>query len=414
MALYGLLSSGAAWRATLAEVLSTHLEFKQCRADQDVWYRPAQRADGSRYYEYILVYTDDILAISTNPRSLLTYIDQHFTLKPGSISKPTQYLGTTISEFRLDDDPTKVRWALTAENYLKEAIKNVQDWLEQRGRALKTKTTTVLPSGYRPELDVSELLNDEDASYYMQQIGVLRWAVELARVDICCEVSMMAAFNAMPRKGHLEAVFHIFAYLHSHLRSFLVLDDSYVDLPLRNRPDWTDFYPDVKEELPPMMPEPLGKSVQTICFVDADHAGDRVSSRSRTGFLIFLNRALIDWYSKKQNTVETSVFGSEFCALKTATERIIALRYKLRMMGVPFDEPTFVRVDNMSVVYNSSIPQSVLRKKSNSIAYHFVRECAAADIIHVDYEPTNTNLADICTKTQAGPKRRELCAKILY
>jgi hypothetical protein len=61
----------------------------------------------------------------------------------------------------------------------------------------------------------------------MQQIGVLRWAVELARVDICCEVSMMAAFNAMPRKGHLEAVFHIFAYLHSHLRSFLVLDDSY-------------------------------------------------------------------------------------------------------------------------------------------------------------------------------------------
>jgi hypothetical protein len=288
-----------------------------------VWYRPAQRADGSRYYEYILVYTDDILAISTNPRSLLTYIDQHFTLKPGSISKPTQYLGTTISEFRLDDDPTKVRWALTAENYLKEAIKNVQNWLEQRGKSLKNKATTVLPSGYRPELDVSNLLDDEDASYYMQQIGVLRWAVELARVDICCEVSMMAAFNAMPRRGHLEAVFHIFAYLNSHLRSFLVLDDSYVDIPTPNKPDWSDFYPDVKEELPPMMPEPLGKSVQTICFVDADHAGDRVLRRSRTGFLIFLNRALIDWYSKKQNTVETSVFGSEFCALRQLLKELL-------------------------------------------------------------------------------------------
>jgi hypothetical protein len=56
----------------------------------------------------------------------------------------------------------------------------------------------------------------------------------------------------------------------------------------------------------------------------------------------------------------------------------------------------------------------VLKKKSNSIAFHFVHECSAADIIHVAYEPTNTNLADICTKTQAGPKRRELCAKILY
>jgi hypothetical protein len=323
-------------------------------------------------------------------------------------------LGTTIVDFRLDDDPTKVRWALTAENYLKEAIRNVQNWLESRGKSLKSKTTTVLPSGYRPELDVSELLNDGDASYYMQQIGVLRWAVELARVDICCEVSMMAAFNAMPRRGHLEAVFHIFSYLNSHLRSFLVLDDSYIDLPTPVQPDWSDFYPDVKEELPPMMPEPLGKSVQTICFVDADHAGDRISRRSRTGYLMFVNRALVDWYSKKQNTVETSVFGSEFCALKTATEKIIALRYKLRMMGVPLEDPTFVRVDNLSVVYNSSVPQSVLKKKSNSIAYHFVRENAAAGVINVAYEPTATNLADICTKTQAGPKRRELCSKILY
>jgi hypothetical protein len=71
-------------------------------------------------------------------------------------------------------------------------------------------------------------------------------------------------------------------------------------VPLVVRPDWSDFYPGVKEELPPHMPEPLGKSVQTICFVNADHAGDRVSRRSRTGYLIFLNRALIDWFSKKQ------------------------------------------------------------------------------------------------------------------
>jgi hypothetical protein len=73
-ALYGLLSSGAAWHATLVEVLSTHLEFRPCRMDQDVWFRPAQRSDGSRLYEYILVYTDDILAISTDPHSLLSYI----------------------------------------------------------------------------------------------------------------------------------------------------------------------------------------------------------------------------------------------------------------------------------------------------------------------------------------------------
>jgi hypothetical protein len=162
------------------------LEFKPCCADQDVWFRPVQRSDGSCFYEckYILVYTDDIIAISTDPHSLLSYIDQHLTLKPGSIAKPTQYLGTTIVEFCLDDDPTKVRWALTAENCLKEAIRNVQNWLESRGKRLKTKTTTVLPSGYRPELDLSELLGDDDASYYIQQIGV--WCFEMGCQACTC------------------------------------------------------------------------------------------------------------------------------------------------------------------------------------------------------------------------------------
>ena len=85
--------------------------------------------------------------------------------------------------------------------------------MDSRKRQLKKKTPGVLPTGYRPELDRSQYLNDEDANYYQQQIGVLRWAVEIGRIDITCAVSMMAAFNAAPRAGHLEAVFHIFAYL---------------------------------------------------------------------------------------------------------------------------------------------------------------------------------------------------------
>ena len=86
------------------------------------------------------------------------------------------------------------------------------------------------------------------------------------------------------------------------------------------KPDWTDFYGDVKEELPPDMPEPLGLPVQMTTFVDSDHAGDKVTRRSRTGVLIFLNKAPIAWYSKKQNSIETSSFGSEFTAMKVATE----------------------------------------------------------------------------------------------
>jgi hypothetical protein len=79
--------------------------------------------------------------------------------------------------------------------------------------------------------------------------------------------------------------------------------------------------------------------VSTHCFVDADHAGNLVTRRSQSGILLFVNRAPIVWYSKRQNTVETSTFGSEFVAMCIAVELIESLRYKLRMFGIPIDGP---------------------------------------------------------------------------
>ena len=90
------------------------------------------------------------------------------------------------------------------------------------------------------------------------------------------------------------------------------------------------------------MPEPLGRGVKMSVFVDADHVGDKVTRRSQKGILIFLNNAPIDWYSKKQNTVESSFFGIEFIAARIACDKIEALRYKLRMFEIPIDGPTDV------------------------------------------------------------------------
>jgi hypothetical protein len=83
------------------------------------------------YYEYLLVYTDDILAISVDPKSILTMLDQHYVLKPNSIGKPKQYLGAQIGEFVIKDDPGKPRWSMGSETYVKEAIRNVKAWLEE-------------------------------------------------------------------------------------------------------------------------------------------------------------------------------------------------------------------------------------------------------------------------------------------
>ena len=138
--------------------------------------------------------------------------------------------------------------------------------------------------------------------------------------------------------------------------------------------DWSDIYDveDVKKELPPRMPKPRGRSVKMSVFVDADHAGNKVTRRSHTGDLIFLQNALTVWYSKRQNTVESSTFGSEFVAMRIAKDMAIALRYKLRMFGIPIDGPADVFCDNQGVVKNTSLPESVLSKKHNAINYHAV------------------------------------------
>ena len=89
--------------------------------------------------------------------------------------------------------------------------------------------------------------------------------------------------------------------------------------------------------------------------------------------MIFMNIFMIDWHTKKKATFGGSVFGAEFVAMKQGVEALRSISYKLQMMGVEVSGPTYIYGDNMSVIHNNSKPESVLKKKSNSICYHFVR-----------------------------------------
>ena len=414
-ALYGLRTSGSAWGSLLSQTLYD-MGYLPSKADPDVWLKPGVKKNLEPYYEYILVYVDDILSISENPQKNIDCLAEAFWLKEDSIGRPKRYLGATIKEFRFKHDPSKVRWAISSDEYVKQAVKEVQRKLEAEGKGLSNKVKTPLPAGYRPELDMSPECNQDQASYYQNLIGVLRWAVELGRIDIYVHVSMLSSALAAPRVGHLQAALHIFAYLKKHERSMIVMDDQ---MPVFNEKrfakcDWNDFYPGAKDELPPDMPEPRGKPVQISAFVDADHAGDRLTRRSMSGILIFVNRAPIIWHSKKQNTVEAATFGSEFVALRICTDMIKSLRYKLRMFGVPIEGSASVFCDNQSVVYNATLPESTLKKKHLSIAYHSVRESVAARIIRVAKEDGETNLADMLTKALPEARMRKLGSSVMY
>jgi hypothetical protein len=398
----------------------TDMNFKSCPADPDVWMRPATKADGKKYYEYVLIYVDDILAISAAPKAIMETLSAAYRLKENPdetfYERPTRYLGADIGNHYFDDDAKKPRWSMSSDTYVKQAIKTAEAQLDEQGLRLKTKVSTTLPSGYRPEMDISEELNAKGANRFQEMIGILRWSVELGRIDIATPVALLSSFLAAPRRGHLEAVYHVFAYLKAHDRSKIVFDDNTVDWDSTKfaKVDWTDFYPDATEPIPPNAPEPRGKPVQINCFVDADHAGNKVTRRSHSGILIYLNSAPIDWYSKRQNTVESSSFGSEFIALRVATEKLEALRYKLRMMGVPIDGPANVFCDNESVVKSSTRPESTLKKKHISICYHKVRESQAGGSTRVAWESGETNLSDILTKIVPGPRLRNLVRQILF
>jgi hypothetical protein len=214
----------------------------------------------------------------------------------------------------------------------------------------------------------------------------------------------------------------VFAYMKKKHNARMVFDPTYpeIDETRFQAQDWSNTYGNVKEAIPLNAPEPLGKAVVLQCYVDADHAADKPTRRSRTGILIFLNMAPITWFLKRQNSVETSTFGSEFfCACKAATEMCRGLRYKCHMMGIPLDGPGYMYCDNNSVVCNTTmLPESTLnKKKSNSIAAcHCVREAVVAmgEMIST-YEPTETNISDLMTKALPGGARQTtLVRRILY
>ena len=347
-ALYGLKSSGASWRKMFKDFIEQKLGFKPSRADPDMYYRRNNKSagsdpdglsldpegmtsdlganlnSGSPYYELLLVYVDDVLCISHAPEeAVMKAIGGRFEIKNDEIAPPKTYLGADVEKFQLPDQT--YAWSLTCNTYVTNAIETVQQLLREDGRQLKTgkRNHGPLPYGYKPELDTTDKCDKEHISRYQQLIGILRWAVELGRIDIQIEVALLSQYQMSPREGHLEGLYLIFHYLWKNPKRRLVMDPKqphHDEKAFNITADWAEFYGDVREEDPPDMPEPLGVPMDTTVFVDADHASNVVTRRSHSGVMLFAQNALIRSYSKRQNTVESSTFSSELVAMRIARD----------------------------------------------------------------------------------------------
>jgi hypothetical protein len=354
-------------------------------------------------YEYIAVYVDDLLIAARKPEEIISklQVDHKFKLK--GVGPLTYHLGC---DYFRDDDGTLCYGP-------RKYINKLMGQHENMFGCKPKEYTSPLEKGDHPEIDTTEELDEAGIKRYQTMIGCLQWAVSLGRFDI----QTMSRFRVAPRKGHLDRLKRMYGYLRKFSSAAIrvrILEPDLSSLPEQEF-DWCHtVYGKVEELLPNDAPKPLGKVVTTITYTDANLYHDILTGRSVTGILHFCNQTLVDWYSKRQATVETATFGSEFTAARIAVDQIIDLRTTLRYLGVPVNAKSFMFGDNQAVVTNSSIPHSSLNKRHNALSYHRVREMIAAKILGYYWIDGKKNPADIVSKHWSYPQVWHLLKPILF
>jgi hypothetical protein len=400
-ALYGLKSSGLRWWERLADVLR-EMGFFPSRAETDIWMR---RIDD--HYEYICVYVDDIIICSKRPRLITDLLETKYQFGLKGTGPIHFHLGC---DYFRDPDGTL---CYGPRRYIDKLVADFERMFKTKPK----KYTSPLEKGDHPEMDESELLDLEGIKQYQSLIGSIQWAVQLGRLDVTTAVMSLSSYRAAPRQGHLDRAKRVIGYLVQMQKGLIRIRTElpeYSDLP-DPRHKWDQsIYQGAEELVPSDAPEPLGKVVICTSYVDANLYHDLITGRSVTGILHFFNQTPIDWYSKKQATVETATYGSEFVAARTATEQIIANRNSLRYLGIQVKGPTILFGDNHSVVDSATVPQSKLNKRHVALSFHRVREAIAARILRFEWISGNDNPADVLSKHWGYQQVASLIQALLF
>jgi hypothetical protein len=401
-ALYGLRSSGLRWHERFAVCLD-QMGFTPSKSEPDIW----MRRNGD-VYEYIAVYVDDLAIAAKDPQSIVDVLVNKYKFKLKGTGPISFHLGC---DFFRDNDGVLCMQP-------KKYIDKMMSTYEHHFKSKPMKNVySPLPHGDHPELDESELLDEDKTRLYQSLVGAMQWAISLGRFDISTAVMTLSSFRAAPRQGHLERVKRIYGFL-ARFRSATIrirtAEPDYSSLPSFDF-DWAhSVYGTPRELLPQDAPMPLGKYVTLTHFVDANLFHDMITGRSVTGILHFMNKTPIDWYSKKQATVETATYGSEFVAARTCVEQVIDLRLTLRYLGVPIRDKSYMFGDNKTVVESSVRPHAKLHKRHNALSFHRVREAIAAKIIDFYHIDSPANPADVLSKHWGYQQVWQLLQPILY
>lgn len=358
--LYGLRQSPRQWNLKLDSFLRT-IGFAPCPSEHSVY------VSGARGQQHVLlsVYVDDMIIIGQLDDVIKTKrrIAEQFDI--ADLGGVHWLLGVEIQ--RLKDG-----FSMSQKSYIESTLKtlNLAD--------CKPLSTPAEPGFQlvRHTPDSSDQLLDA-AVPYRSAVGSLMYLVTCTRPDIANAVSTVSKFLEQPTTAHWTAVKRIFRYLKGTI-------DHKLHLSARNATTSTCF--------------------QLSGFCDADYGGDLDTRRSTTGYCFSLGSGSISWSSKRQPTVALSTTEAEYMAFSDAAREVLWLRQLLADIGYPQSDATMVYSDNQGCIALARNPVFHARVKHIDIRHHFVRERLTDGTLDLQYQPTETMIADILTKPLPRPK----------
>ena len=369
-ALYGLKQSGRAWYKKLDAKLSS-IKFKRSVSDQCIYIHPELQI-------VIGVYVDDLVVCG----KVLS-----------QVVRAKQQLSSYFPIKDLGELDVIIGWKITRERSTRtlqiSQAHYIAEKIESFGLQQAREYTSPL-DGYDGILPGREDESPADESAYASAVGSLGYASHSTRPDISFAVSQLGKYNSCPVIRHWNTVCRVFRYL-------------------KGSSDFSITYC-----FGPSSPENL-KSHEVLMCSDSDYAGDVVTRRSVSGYVVMLGGGPICWQSKQQKSVSTSTAEAEYIALSEAAKQAVWVIRLLRELHVGnalmSDDGLLTLSDNQSALSIAGGTNSA-KTKHIDVAYHFIRECIEDKKIRVKYTPTNMMLADLLTKPLPQSKVKPLCCQL--
>ena len=338
------------------------LGFNRCLSDTGVY---ILRKNSSILV--VILYVDDVLWMGNNTELLQTLKSKFMkTWECRDLGQVSEYLGMKIVRDR--------RNQLLTIDQIDYAMKVVKHFGQENAKPARTP----LPAGYVPKPN-DGTATSEQRSYYQSIIGSLLYLTLGTRPDIAYAVIMMSQFMVNPSEEHIKKALYIVKYVATNPNGKIIYN---------------------------------GKQKEGfVAYSDADWAGDQISRKSVTDYIIKLAGGPVSWVSRKQKTVALSSTEAEYMSLSDTSRQIIWIESLFQEIGM-FLKNIQLGVDNQGAIFLASNPAQEHRSKHIDIHYHYVRGCIEEGKVELVYIPTNEQLADILTKNLSFDKFAQLRSKI--